>query len=68
MLNGELFDKLNRIAQHFRDNDRPFGGLQVLIIFNLNHFKDTKLYIPNKIFDFFFSVDFNGRFFSTSSD
>lgn len=29
MLNGNLFDKLNRIAQHFRCNEKPFGGLQV---------------------------------------
>ncbi|CAB4414174.1 unnamed protein product [Rhizophagus irregularis] len=31
MLNGNLFDKLNRIAQHFRRNEKPFGGLQLVL-------------------------------------
>ncbi|CAB4387400.1 unnamed protein product [Rhizophagus irregularis] len=31
MLNGNLFDKLNRIAQHFRCNEKPFGGLQLVL-------------------------------------
>lgn len=31
MLNGELFDLLSFIGRHIRDDDRPFGGIQLVL-------------------------------------
>lgn len=31
MLDGELFDKLEVIARKIRRNDRPFGGIQLVL-------------------------------------
>jgi ATP-dependent DNA helicase PIF1 len=31
MLSAELFDKLSYVAQKVRQDDRPFGGLQVIL-------------------------------------
>lgn len=31
MIDGKLFDKLDYIAQHARRNNKPFGGIQVII-------------------------------------
>ncbi|GMK58364.1 hypothetical protein CspeluHIS016_0503960 [Cutaneotrichosporon spelunceum] len=30
MLHGELIDKLDQIGRHFRDQRRPFGGIQII--------------------------------------
>jgi len=31
MLDGNLFDKLEIIARQIKDNDKPFGGIQLII-------------------------------------
>ena len=31
MLSGELFDKLNILGQAIRNNDNPFGGIQIIL-------------------------------------
>lgn len=32
MLDGELFNKLDKIAQSIRSNSRPFGGIQLVLV------------------------------------
>jgi ATP-dependent DNA helicase PIF1 len=32
MLDGELFDKLEALARNVRKNDKPFGGIQLLLV------------------------------------
>ena len=32
MLDGDLFTKLDAIAQSIRSNTRPFGGLQLILV------------------------------------
>ena len=32
MLDGELFNKLEKIAQSIRSNSRPFGGIQLILV------------------------------------
>lgn len=31
MLSGDLFDKLETIARKLKNNDKPFGGIQLII-------------------------------------
>ena len=31
MISGELFDKIEYVAERMRDNSRPFGGIQVIL-------------------------------------
>ncbi|KAF8845465.1 hypothetical protein BDN67DRAFT_460206 [Paxillus ammoniavirescens] len=31
MLDGRLFDKLEALARYVRDNERPFGGIQLIL-------------------------------------
>ncbi|CAJ0841666.1 16019_t:CDS:10 [Entrophospora sp. SA101] len=43
MLDGELFDKLEYIARKIRNNPRPFGGLQLVLLVKVYRQKDTEL-------------------------
>jgi len=67
MMSAELFEKINTILQTLRKNNKPFGGIQVILtgdflqlksIFkpnNLNTTPDTRLLIESKLFLDFFS-------------
>lgn len=55
MLSCDVFDKLNEIAKVIRGNDKPFGGLQLLLFgdfYQLTPIIDKKFSQTNKVFCF----------------
>jgi ATP-dependent DNA helicase PIF1 len=32
MLNPRLFERLDKVARHFRDSEKPFGGIQLVVV------------------------------------
>jgi ATP-dependent DNA helicase PIF1 len=32
MLNPRLFERLDKVARHFRDSEKPFGGIQLIVV------------------------------------
>jgi hypothetical protein len=47
MLSGDLFDKLDYIAQKIKTNTKPFGGIQVCYVFSYFYLYREWSYYPN---------------------
>ena len=52
MVDGQLFDKLEEIARHIRGDERPFGGIQ-LVICGASVLRSMPLTITVRLGDFF---------------
>jgi ATP-dependent DNA helicase PIF1 len=52
MVDGQFFDKLEEIARYVRGNERPFGGIQ-LVICGVSVLHSTPLTMTVRLGDFF---------------
>jgi ATP-dependent DNA helicase PIF1 len=57
MLNPDLFDKLNFIFKYVRNDDRPFGGLQLLLIGDFLQLPPVRDIVPEGYEDILFCFE-----------
>lgn len=64
MASASLFEKLNAVCQHVRRNNRPFGGMQIVLTGDLlqlcpvfhNYATDTRLIFESPLFQSMFNI------------